>query len=332
MKKTVVVDRVLSGYGMQDSKVEYLGGAGGFSGAQIWKIQSGNEYFALRQWPAPHPNRERLEWLHLVLRHTQANGLKFVAAPIRMPESNGGASFVFVEGHFWELARWMPGRADFQSDPNDERLAAAMTGLARFHKSTAQVNLGFDKPSSIAMRIRHLNQLNSTLETFRSHQDFSFGNSIFKLHQIVSLPKFEATANRVNRSLASFAEQTLPVQPVIRDIWHDHLFFVGNELSGLVDFGAMQIDSIACDISRLLGSLIGADSARWEFAIDVYSKERPLMPIERSLFPLLDQSGVILGAINWLKWILIERRTFESKGDVERRIQSLIIRISDCIV
>ncbi len=61
-----------------------------------------------------------------------------------------------------------------------------------------------------------------------------------------------------------------PLQPCIRDVWHDHVLFVGDDVSGLVDFGAMQPDSVAADIARLLGSLAGDDRQAWTIGLAAY--------------------------------------------------------------
>lgn len=55
--------------------------------------------------------------------------------------------------------------------------------------------------------------------------------------------------------LKPLADVSFRLQPCIRDIWHDHVLFDGDRVTGLIDFGAMQIDTPATDIARLVGSL-----------------------------------------------------------------------------
>ena len=62
----------------------------------------------------------------------------------------------------------------------------------------------------------------------------------------------------------------LDLQPCIRDVWHDHILFLGDSVSGIVDYGAMAVDTVAGDIARLLGSLVGNHVADWEEGIDAY--------------------------------------------------------------
>ena len=87
------------------------------------------------------------------------------------------------------------------------------------------------------------------------------------------------------------------------------------------------MDSVACDLSRVLGSLVPEDRSRWEYAIDLYSQSRPLTAQEIDLIYILDQPSAFLGALNWLKWILLEERAFESEANVKARIMELTGRL-----
>ena len=127
--------------------------------------------------------------------------------------------------------------------------------------------------------------------------------------------------------LATAAEQLLPLQPAIRDIHHDHVLFTGDEVTGIIDFGAMRIDTPLTDIARLVGSLVADDGEARNFALDAYSQIRPLSGSDRRLIDLLDASNVVLGALNWLRWLYIERRQFENMPAVMRRMDAIIARL-----
>ena len=58
-----------------------------------------------------------------------------------------------------------------------------------------------------------------------------------------------------------------------------------------------------------------------------YSEIRQLNATEIELLPLLDQSGVVLGSLNWLKWICLEDRQFENWEGVQRRVDFLTRRL-----
>jgi homoserine kinase type II len=119
----------------------------------------------------------------------------------------------------------------------------------------------------------------------------------------------------------------VPLFPVIRDLWHDHVLFTGDDVTGIVDFGALRVDSAACDLSRLLGSLVGNDREAWEFARQQYNSIRPLSADEWKLAQALDEANVILAGLNWLDWICVQGRTFESYDAVYARLDEMLVRL-----
>jgi Ser/Thr protein kinase RdoA (MazF antagonist) len=72
-------------------------------------------------------------------------------------------------------------------------------------------------------------------------------------------------------------------------------------VTGLIDPSACRKDCVATDLARLVGSLVGDDRARWSAATAFYASQRPLTDAEAALLPALDQSGVILSAMAWLR-------------------------------
>ncbi len=322
--------QVLSRYDLPAiAQIQPLGSAGGFSGARLWKINTNLGDFCLRRWPTPHPDADQLSWIHRVIRHAYHNDCPFLAAP-RL--TIGGDSFVRYQGSFWEVSRWMSGIANFSEDGNETRLENMMRALARYHHSAAQVSLDFRPSSSLKFRIEQLEKLPRTVQQLASVPLHSIGpfeirDEIESLRQTI-LRNADSTGKRILESLRPLAEVVFPVQPILRDIWHDHVLFTGNEVTGMVDFGAMQMDNIAFDISRLLGSTIADATTRWPLALEIYSQSRPLMELETALIPLLDQTTVLLGSVNWLNWICLERKPFEDWSSVRTRLAFLRQRLS----
>src|SRR5207237_4695271 len=99
-------------------------------------------------------------------------------------------------------------------------------------------------------------------------------------------------SDRVPQVLAILAHRDLPlpVQPCLCDVWHDHVLFTGDDVTGLIDYGAVKEDNVAADLARLLGSLVGDDRALYEMGLDAYAAVRPLAEQERQLVPLLDRT------------------------------------------
>ncbi len=308
----------------RNTSIEALGSAGGFSGAQFWQVETIEETYCLRRWPKEHPTEDQLAWIHRVLVHCVGNGAPMVDAPLRTTD---GLTFVKSNGHLWQLSHWLPGQANYREQPNDEKLVNAITALAQFHLAAAQVNLDFGPSSNIASRLKMLTRATDLIEKVVAapvspHPRFNDFRTLVSAHGA-------SLAQSLFARLRPFESTILPIQPVIRDIWHDHIFFSGDSVTGIVDFGAMQMDTVCLDISRLLGSLVGDDRNKWQLALSTYSGIRALTDAERQLVGVLDQSGSLLGCLNWLKWLFLDRREFENMAAVEQRIEYLTQRLSE---
>jgi Ser/Thr protein kinase RdoA (MazF antagonist) len=308
--------------------MEALGAAGGMSGAQFWRIESDAGPLILRQWPTEHPSPERLRFIHNVLFHAAAHGVSFIPAPIR---TAGGDSFVQASGHLWQLEPLMPGEADYEWSPSVQKLGAAMTALAEFHIATSDflaiqsLNITVTAPA-IAKRLSRLNELNIK---GTSHLCEAITPRILPsleplAHQfLVTLPLLIPPATR---QLESLARNRFATQPCIRDVWHAHVLYSGDEVTGIIDFGGMDIDTPTTDVARLLGSLVGDDDQNWQVGIEAYSCVKPLSAAEVQTAKALDRSGTILAGCNWLEWIYIDRRQFENPAQIIERFRKIVER------
>ncbi len=252
---------VLSRYAapFQPSSVECLGNAGGLSGARIWRLATPRGPACLRQWPAEHPSRQQLHWIHQVLLHWSQDSIDVTPAPW---PARQGDSFVEHGGRFWELGPWLAGRADFRDNPSPARLQATMQGLARLHRSAAKLHQTAGASPSVLHRLEGLRGV-ETLQVelaARSGSGLAAGQFGGPLAQLDAAWRSMAppAARRLEPLLARAAERRILRQPALRDVRHDHLLFQEDRLVGLVDFGAMRIDDVATDLARCLRSLLGA--------------------------------------------------------------------------
>ena len=131
----------------------------------------------------------------------------------------------------------------------------------------------------------------------------------------------------LRRRLAQASQVSLALQPCIRDIWHDHVLYVGESVSGIVDFGAMAVDTVIGDLARLLGSLVADDRQRWRTGIEVYQRWMPLEAPELELLAAFDRANGILGGLNWIRWLFLEDRRFENRTGVAQRISEIRSRL-----
>jgi hypothetical protein len=89
----------------------------------------------------------------------------------------------------------------------------------------------------------------------------------------------------------------------------------------------MRIDTPLTDIARLVGSLVGDDREARQSAFDAYSEIRPLGQDDRRLIDLLDESGLVIGALNWLIWLYVERRDMGPAEPIIRRLDEILKRL-----
>jgi homoserine kinase type II len=306
-----------------------LANAGGFSGSLLWRIEREAGDLCLRRWPKEHPSEERLTFIHGVLQQFRQSGLNCIPAPIR---NKDGRTFLSHAGHFWELAPWMPGKANFCDDPSRSRLANVMEAVARLHRSAeflaerSTARSYYVSPTFQSRRDQLQRLLAGEADQIATAVERSSDLSLQDRGRRLLAP-FRRRAPGVGANLASTASLKVPLFPVIRDLWHDHVLFTGDQVTGIVDFGAMRVDSAACDLSRLLGSLVGDDREAWEFARNVYNSVRPLSADEWQLAQALDEANVILAGLNWLDWICVQGRTFENYDAVYARLDEMLVRL-----
>jgi Ser/Thr protein kinase RdoA (MazF antagonist) len=305
------------------------------SGAQFWRISTPRGVLLLRRWPAEHPTAERLQFIHTVITHAADSGLQFVPAPIRTSKGN---SFVLLAGHLWELAPWMPGDAAFQEEPTLVKLTAAMRALASFHGAVAKFDsarlpIHGTQPNAI---VRHYERLRLLIAgdavILANNIDDALWPELGPLAKMF-LAHFDPAARCASGCLEPLLNSPLPIQPCIRDVWHDHLLFTGDAVTGLIDFGAVAFDTPATDVARLLGSLVQyapmaggqklSEAEAWRFGIESYESIRPLTADEHLAAEALKQSGPLVAGCNWIRWIYVERRQFENPLQVLGRLQQI---------
>jgi Ser/Thr protein kinase RdoA (MazF antagonist) len=290
---------------------------GGFSGARLFRIDTPGGALCLRAWPA-NVDAAQLDFVHALMRRAVDANLEFVPRVLR---TVGGESCVRVDGQWWELTTWMPGAADFHQQPTPQRLRVSCIALAQVHDAWS------DPPPALATLPaveRRLAVVHDWQPLIASH----WQPPADPLDPVApwarrAWPIVRRRLREVERLLVPWRGRAMLLQPCLCDIWHDHVLFTSDRVTGLVDFGSCKIDHVAVDLARLLGSLAGDDGALWEVGLDAYAALRPLSAEERGLARDLDQTGVVVGAANWLRWLYRERRAYADRGAVARRLAAL---------
>jgi Ser/Thr protein kinase RdoA (MazF antagonist) len=304
--------------------VAALGNRGGFSGAGLWRVEGGPGPLCLRAWPPAGASPERLRGIHRLMGHARRSGLDFVPAVLA---TGGGDTTVAHAGRLWDLTTWMPGRADFHERPLPCRLEAACLALARLHEAWAGTDPAVQPCPAVHRRLASAREWAALVRSgWRPAFDKGGDDPVRPWAERAWLV-LRSKLDEVPRKLAPWVARPLPVQPCLCDVWHDHVLFEGDTLTGLVDFGGVKPDHVAADLARMLGSLGGDDAGLRAAGLRAYARVRPLSLNEEALVPVLDETGTLLGAANWLRWLYRDGRTFEDRVGVARRLAALVERI-----
>ena len=295
-----------------------LGNRGGFSGAAIYRVDAEAGAYCLRAWPAHQSQPDRLAWLHRLMADARDGGLLFVP---RVFATKSGDTKVRHGVRLWELQEWLPGRADFRDSCTHARLENACGALAQLHGCWQVGSPAVTAACPAVERRVHAIQ--------NWHAPAALCGADASVHAIAQRARnaLSVWLGRVCPWLEPWARPVFPLQPCLCDVWHDHILFEGDTVSGLVDFGAAKIDHVANDLARLLGSLVGDDTDARAIGVRAYARVRPLSPEEERLVHVLDVTAAVLGLANWLMWLYRDGKAFEDENAVARRMTELIRRV-----
>ena len=299
-----------------------LGGGGGFSGASVWRGDGpgGRPVLALKAWAPGGVTSGRLAAVHALVR--RAADLAFVPGVIATRDT----STVVVEGgRVWEMAQWAPGVADFHARPTAARLAAACAAVALVHRAWAPISPTFAPCPGVRRRLRVL-------------ADFDAARGVIARPAALGHAGLDGAARRaadaVARAAAATRARLIPwenrpveVRPCVCDVWHDHVLFTGDAVTGLIDFGAAKDDHPAVDLARLLGDLVGDHDARFAAGIDAYRAAGGSPGVTAGFARFLDRTGVVCSAAVWLLRLLVEHRICPDPAAVAARLDRLTARI-----
>ncbi len=304
----------------------------GFSGAQIWKINAHQtQPLCLKHYRSDSLSVNLLDGIHRVLIHAFNEGCEFVAKPMRLED---GFTTVVAgppgspTAGLWELSNWVPGTAACSF--NDPQIKSAFASIAQFHKAAAQVNLAFGPSPNLDLRQTQLSKLVRPDSPMLDQASDKLKNSSIDdtlrgpLRTIVDLLQRVPQAHiaSLRARLSEFATEDLPLHPVVRDLRAEHLLFTGDQLTGLVDFDAMQMDSVAYDLSRLTSSM-RLNESQLHLALSTYHAARPIQAAEASLIQLLTSISRLLAPLSWVNWLVLEQRSFGNIAAVERRLKEV---------
>jgi Ser/Thr protein kinase RdoA (MazF antagonist) len=301
-----------------------LGNHGGFSGARLWRADGRVGSLCLRAWPAGFPP-ERLHFIHLCMNAARNAKLSFVP---RVFSSLTGTPCVEHSGHLWELQEWLPGEANYHRRPSLAKRQAACAALARLH--TCWASSGRFEAGVCPAVMRRLEAVREWRELTQSGWPPLAQAADDDPARPLAERAWQALTNHINVIPGLFVRWSMriwPLQPCLCDVWHDHILFDEDYVTGIVDYGAMKIDHPAVDVARLLGSFVEDDPEGWATGVAAYRKVRPFTAEEEELARVLDLTGTTAATSVWLRWLFHDGKEFADRAAAIRRLEMLVKRM-----
>lgn len=288
-----------------------LGGAGGLSGSSLWRYRSALGERVVRLWPAATAGIGRVTRVHGWLG--DLDDLPYIPRPIRR-EDGGTASF--LSGRCWEIAPWLPGRPSTDDPPTIDRVRRVFQALAEVHVRLAGVEAARRPSPGLLARRDELRKLQyQGFEAIERALIQSPGDTLVDPAR-EWLASARSSAPEVLARVDRACHARLALQPCLRDARPGHFLFEGGKLTGLIDFGAMDVESVAADLARLLGEWLPPDEAgdlRAE-GLEAYRELRPTTTEEDEAAVAFEQVADVLIAERWVRWRFQEHRCFEESA------------------
>ncbi|SFI15376.1 phosphotransferase [Planctomicrobium piriforme] len=306
---------------------------GGFSGAEVVEVRTNDGRYALRGVPVQSAQPAAILQRHEWLRFLAEQGLP-VAVPLR--DALSGNTLIAFDNSVWQMEPWLPGTSVGGNELTPAQLTSMLHTLARLHLCSADF-----RPAAADSAFCSRRGVSPAIVERRARiRDWTTERLVLAADALAHAPaEFRVVASQIlagyflrsiviDEELRQLESVTFPLAPCWRDLWKSHVLFTGDQVTGLIDPHAAQVDNVATDLSRLLGSLFGDDFAKWKSALDLYEELRPLSLEEHRLLRVLDRSGVLLSGMTWLTRWREGTIPAEQMKDVVERLEVFAGRLS----
>ncbi len=275
----------------------------GFSGAIVWRVQSGPAQFALKAYPPDWGDARRLVAIHQRIA---------VAGPDLMPQTvpiRFGTTVMEGQGRLWDLMTWCEGSA------TQDVVPTTIEAVAKLHIRWELPVLPSQPSDTVARQWAILDEWEEANVATAATD---------KLAHAVSLLSRQITPSRM--ALRPWLNRPVPMQTIHGDLWPGNVLIHHDHFSGIIDCAAVRVDSVTSDLSRLFGAINVEVKQR---IAEIYEPSRPLQPMEWELLQVLGRTGPVARLAQWLKWLIVERRQFADPAAAERRFAEVLAQISE---
>ena len=287
----------------------------GFSSTRVWRYTTSIGDWAIRWTPQTTSDRERMAWIAIYLSKLRINGAAYLPTPLHLKT---GESFVENRSGLLQVETWMSGdRLTPTSTENQKQ--TAIYSLADFHKLSGRLAQRSVAPLEITSAFQKRIQLLEQIE----------------LNERPSSPAWDELQGLIKdgvgparRKLEEVRDCETTILPVHGDSRAEHFLFTGDQLTGLIDFGAMRFDTPWVDLARLCGDLSTGDQNEFCRLIAIYADQID-SNVDVNAVTALHLSGIVIACARWLSWLdrpLSERGEHRLK-DLKSRLKRLLSQL-----
>lgn len=277
---------ILLQYGPSLTELQWVAVPGGLSSADVWRGDDarGQPQIALKRWPRGTA-ASRMAQIHAWMR--EAAHLSFVPSVFA---TVAGQTIAAMGDELWDAVRWRPGTPSIPASAME--IENACEAIAELHGAWSH-SLELAPCPGIRRRIEVLSEwLAKPLRYSQVHQEL--------------IPLYERAHEAIQRTaplalaaLEPWRNVRLAIQPCLRDLRAEHVLFEHSRVAGIVDYGAMAVDSPAIDLARLLGDMTGDNAELFARGINRYRACRASFAASELLVQQLDGAGVVCSLIGW---------------------------------
>ncbi len=322
---------------------------GGLSGASVFRCQGDDgQMFALRAWPSG-TKLDRIREVHRVVV-AAATSCRALAPPLLW--SSDDRSIQSFDGQYWEVARWHVGEC-LAVDAGRESILRGVDAIRQVHEATSILGTKTQVAPAVIARWERIQLLSKRLPEVLARPtstpcDPCLNESLVRLRTRLAESWTVASEWIVNQ-LAPFRSRPVETRYVLRDVHRKHVLFNEGNVSGVIDYDAIRIDTPLTDLARWIGSFEqGGDPEIWWAALaendaDSPSSKQGENPLERTqncpknheetirLAIALSTATRWISLANWAVWIMDGNRFPLAPGENPRLARDVATRISELL-
>lgn len=277
---------------------------GGLSPCRVWRIESGDNAWALKHFPKDHYSIERLSDIleYQVFLGTLPISSTLVPRlhPWKTNSRTTLASILSQPDGYWIAMEWKYGEPLAFASISSLQLDAVLQFLEEGYRSLPYKWKSMEVPSGIKERIAGLETWRQQIQGLDVH-DLQFDPPFAYL-----IDHFQRRAGRLSKQIKS---QSKPRECgwVMRDVRRDNLLFGEpnaydtnrRPLNGVIDFASVRMDCFWFDWIRVLTTNIPTkDIASWQLAHDSF-RRRVNSSLSWSDFAYLAEASLLLSGLYW---------------------------------